>query len=133
MAGIETSEGVLSIETAVVDVTSALPYPSPTWRFTDAAGHAHHHAASGEQYPTLVWIRDEYEPPWYCEDCQDEGSWSGHYECRQCHETITPGVTSDTYRRMAPGRTTYLLDGEPITQERATALIEAYNATRGGA
>jgi hypothetical protein len=33
-------------------------------------------------------------------------------------------------REFAPGRTTYTLDGEPISEERAKEIVEAYRRAR---
>lgn len=89
------------------------------WRFTDAAGHVHHcEYAAPDHYPTLITVLDA---SWWCEDCHDEHD-DTHLECRQCGQEIQPGMTGPGIRYIA-GLTTYTLDGEEITEERAMALV----------
>lgn len=129
MATFRAPAGTLEIHTEQIDVTSALPYPDKRWTYTDQQGHDHYWR---EGYPTLTWIVDSSETYW-CEDCGEEHERTeGHYECPLCGETIAPGLCPpDTFRRFAPGRTSYTLDGQPITKEQAEAIIEERRAQRG--
>jgi hypothetical protein len=130
MTGIRTSRGELTFETERIEVTSNLPRPAKSWRYTDAAGHEHYWQ---DGYPTLVTVVDSVVEPYWCEDCQehhdegDEGAW--HLECPQCHEEIRPGLTGPSlFREFAPGRTSWWLDGQPIDEATARRL---YDEARG--
>jgi hypothetical protein len=113
--------GELTIEVEQVDVTSALPRADQQWRYMDRTGHEHHW---DNGYPTLATVVDE---TYWCDDCDDEHQIS-HLECPQCHETITPAtVPAPPWREYIPGRRSYFLNGEEITQEQAQELI---NRTR---
>jgi hypothetical protein len=114
--------GTLEAETEMIDVTSGLPYPNERWTYTDRQGHEHRYSrrAAGDYYPTLVWVVDE---TYWCEDCRDEHT-DGHYECAICGEHITPRLRGpDLSRKYIPGLTSYYLNGEPITKERADELM----------
>lgn len=118
--------GELAMEVEVIDVSSALPYADPDWRFTDAAGHEHYRAEGG--YPTLRHHLDSVER-WWCEDCGEEHvEERGHYECPLCGETVQPGSKVDTHRRFQPGLRSYTLDGQPISQERYEEILAQYRA-----
>lgn len=120
--------GHLVIEREMIDVTSALPYPSETWRATDINGHEHYRE-NGE-YPTLNYVIDSVET-WFCADCNEEHTdTTGHYECRLCGEIVEPGMTVDTHRRYAPGRTFATLNGEPIGMERAEHILAKLRESR---
>jgi hypothetical protein len=105
-----------------IDVTSDLPRPDPTWRYTDSFGHEHRREANS--YPTLTWVIDR---TYWCEGCRDEHT-EGHYECRECRQWVTPGlVPAPLYREYVPGMTHYYLNDEEISREeyeRLLALIE---------
>jgi len=62
--------------------------PDPAWQFVDAAGHKHSWVASGDDFelPTLEWVS--------IPGLDDEGFEfdAGHYECKECRETISPGL-----------------------------------------
>lgn len=111
----------LRAETEQIDVTSALPYPDERWRFTDAAGHEHRYErqAAGDYYPTLRWFVTERYWRADCEDEHTEGEWI----CPLCDEVITPGTAGpDMFRRYVPGRTTYYLGDEEISEARYREL-----------
>lgn len=111
--------GDLRFEREVIEVTSSLPSADEGWRFSDAAGHEHYYR---DGYPTLVAVVDDR---YWCDDCGDEHIDS-HWECPQCGERITPGLVGpDCFRRFAPGRAKWTLDGQPISEERAQEIIEA--------
>lgn len=89
----------------MIEVTS-LNRPDTSWRFTDAAGHEHRWFRDGkpaESYhpegrytvPTLKYIED------YPGD--DEYPASGHSECIECGEHVTPGRRADTERQFIRG------------------------------
>jgi hypothetical protein len=112
----------LEMRREAIEVTSNLPQPDPDWKFTDAAGHKHHHGTDPmDRYPTLVW---EHTGSHWCEDCRDDHV-KGHYICRLCREEVVPGTKIDNWRKYIPGMVEYLLDGEPISKEEAEAFIES--------
>jgi len=54
------------------------------------------------------------------------GPGESHLECPLCGETINPGmVDPPPYREVIPGRRSYYLNDEPITEERARELLDA--------
>lgn len=90
-----------------------------TWTFTDAAGHPHHcEYEAADHYPTLTVVLDAR---WWCGDCEDEHE-DLHRECRQCGEEITPGRTGPGTKYIQ-GLLTCTLDGEPVSEEQAMALV----------
>lgn len=107
-----------SQETEPVTVnTLGGPAPDPDWTFTDAEGHEHR-AYPGDSdkptWPTLKWVVDR---TYWCEDCRDEHE-EGHYACAICGEAIEPGMVRkgpETLTR--PGRTTFRINGVPVTEE----------------
>lgn len=113
----------LEVETERIEFTTALPQPDPRWTYTDRAGHEHSYGQRGsaaDRYPTLE--RRESEPYW-CSDCDDEHTdvW---FECALCGERINPGTVVDTSPQYTAGRTTYLIDGHPVTEVEGKALLE---------
>lgn len=117
----------LEIETERIEVTTALPQPDPQWTYTDHAGHHHAYGTSGaasERYPTLT-LRES--APYWCSACDDEhtDTW---LECPLCGEKITPGTFVDTSPRYISGFTSYLIDGQPVTEEEGKALLEEIRA-----
>lgn len=116
------------METEVVEVTSYSPRPDEAWRYTDQRGHEHYWR---DGYPTLREIVESVETYW-CADCHDEHTDTrSHLECPLCGEEIIPGkVGPSPFREFAPGRTSYRLNGAPISEERYRQIIEA---ARGGA
>lgn len=110
--------GELVMETEQIEVTSALPQPDHNWRFTDAQGHEHFWR---DGYPTLVSVADE---TYWCPDCGDDHT-DTHLECAICGEAIVPGTYFHAGRQFVPGRTSYRLNGEPITKERYEEIRRA--------
>lgn len=111
--------GELRIETDQIEVTSNLPKPDRSWRYIDAQGHEHYWR---DGWPTLVTV---VEDTYWCADCNDEHD-DTHFECPQCGEWISPGmVEGGMFREFMPGRTSYYLDGQPITKEQAEEIIAA--------
>lgn len=109
--------GELRVETDSIEVTSALPKPDKNWRYTDHQGHEHYWS---DGYPTLAVVVDRV---YWCGDCNDEHE-DTHLECPICHEHITPGTVGPSgFREFVPGRTSYYLNNEPITEEHAKRLI----------
>jgi hypothetical protein len=109
--------GELIIEVDRVEVTSNLPRPDPAWRYTDEHGHEHYWENG---YPTLTRVNEE---PYWCEDCNDEHTDS-HFECPICGETVSPGSTGPSgFREFIPGLTSYRLNGQPISKERADEIV----------
>jgi hypothetical protein len=111
-------DDVLEIERDMIEISTGLPQPSKSWKTTDRQGHKHAYADGPDRYPTL---RPEYRPFW-CPDCHEEHeeSW---LVCRICGERIEPGTYVDTTPQIRPGRTSYTLNGEPVTKERADEII----------
>jgi hypothetical protein len=109
--------GVLRVERDMIDVTSGLPRPDEAWRYTDRQGHGHYWR---DGYPTL---RTVLGGPYWCEDCHDEHQDS-HLECPLCSETVQPGMVGPSpFREFIPGLTSYYLNDEPITEERAREIL----------
>jgi hypothetical protein len=109
--------GELVTETEAIEVASSLPRPDRSWRYTDRESHEHYWQ---DGYPTLTRVVDE---TYWCADCGDEHTES-HLECPLCGEHIEPGtVGPSTFREFMPGRTSYWLNGEPITPERAREIL----------
>lgn len=117
---------VLEVDREMIEYSTALPQLDPKWRGADSQGHEHAYADGADHYPSLDLILGE---PYWCEDCQDEhqDSWR---VCRICGEKVTPGTFVDTSVKYMPGRTQYLLNGEPISEERANVLIQAMQDRR---
>lgn len=114
----------LEISTEMIDVSTMIE-PNPFWSFTDAAGHDH--SASMAQpdkvtYPTLIL---KSGPTDWCDGDCDDDHWDAWFECRQCGEKIRPGTRAGQ-RRMIPGMTEYLLDGEPVGPDEARAFVTSY-------
>ncbi len=117
----------LEIETEHIEVSTALPQPDPRWTYTDHAGHRHAYGARGpvtQMYPTLALRESE---PYWCNDCDDEHTdrW---YECPLCGEKIEPGTFVDTSPQYISGYTSYLIDGEPVTEAEGKALLAEIQA-----
>jgi hypothetical protein len=122
-SGISGSFGELRIETDQIEVTSNPPKPDKNWRYTDQQGHEHYWQ---DGYPTLVTIVDK---TYWCGECRDEHE-EMHLECPICHEHITPGMVGPSgFREFVPGRTSYWLNGKPISEERAKLLIAETRST----
>ena len=120
--------GNLVIETEMIDVTSALPYPDKNWHYTDEQGHEHR-MVEGE-YPTLRYVVDSTET-YFCADRGEEHTeTTGHYECLICDQVVKPGMTQDFGRRYEPGRRFATLNGEPIDAERAEEILAAVRAAQ---
>jgi hypothetical protein len=116
--------GTLVVEMEFIEITSNSPRPDKGWRHTDAAGHEHHWR---DGYPTLARVVDRV---YWCADCGDEHDET-HLECPLCHETVEPGMVGPPpYREFVPGRTSYRLDGRPVSETRAKEIVEAYRASR---
>lgn len=125
MATIMEFEGRrLEIQVERIEVSTALPQPDPSWKYTDHHGHEHAYGTQQDPYPTLT--RRESEPYW-CADCQDEhtDSW---LECPLCTERITPGTYIDTSPQYIAGPTSYLIDGRPVSKEEGDALFAQIRA-----
>jgi hypothetical protein len=116
--------GELVAEVERIDVTSALPQPNQDWRFTDEHGHEHYWQNG---YPTLTAVPDG--EPYYCGDCSEEHQDTKRV-CALCGVDIVPGTVVDTFRRYVPGRASYWLNGEPIREDQAQALIEEMRRVR---
>ncbi len=67
-------------------VDSITPVSDPAWRFVDTAGHGHFYGSKSDPYPTLEWVSLP------CSMGHDDCDSEGHYRCRTCLATITPGT-----------------------------------------
>jgi hypothetical protein len=114
-------DGVLEFEQDIEWITSDFPEADPNWRGTDSNGHEHHAVEDSKRvtYPTLTLAAGE---PYWCQDCQDEhtDTW---WECPICGEKVTPGTRPSTPKPITRSQQ-YYWDGEPISTERATDIIE---------
>lgn len=127
MGSVMEFEGhTLEIEVERVEVTTGLPQPDPSWKYTDRTGHQHAYGSRENPYPTLV---RRYSEPYWCEECQDEhtDSWM---ECPLCAETIQPGTRIDTSPQYIAGPASYLIDGRPASKEEGDALFARIRAAR---
>lgn len=111
-------DDVLEIDREMIEVSTALPQASKSWKATDSNGHEHAYVDGPDQYPTL---RIEVRVYW-CEECHEEHEESWRV-CRLCGETVRPGTFVDTAPQYLPGRTAYTLNGEPITKDRAEEIL----------
>jgi len=115
----------LEIQRDMIDVT-AMSEPDPGWTFTDTQGHEHGAVEQGPdgsvRYPSLLKRVIPHECDGYCEE---EGCPLG-WVCQWCYEHITPGVRTGRTRRYIPGRTTYLVDGEPVSEQAARDFAAAW-------
>jgi len=125
MATMTGPTGELSYEVSMIDVTTSVPQPDKSWRFTDVNGHEHYWQ---DGYPTLSHVPDGER---YWDD--DDGEWyqPTRLACSVCGVGVTPRTTVDTFRRMAPGLSYYTFNGEPITKERFEEIQEEWRAARG--
>lgn len=94
------------------------PAPDPEWKAVDLAGHEHQYVAGAQlgepHWPTLEWVVDE---TYWCDTCRDEHD-KGHWECKQCGETVEPGMVMEGPKTITkPGRTTYKINGNPVDPE----------------
>ena len=111
--------GELVVEREMIDVTSNLPRPDPSWTYTDRQGHEHRYVKD-QGWPTLVTVVDRV---YWCEDCNDEHE-DTHLACAICGEAISPGMVSPPPgREFIPGRMSATLNGEPISKERYEELM----------
>lgn len=117
-------EDVLEVEHDGQWITSELPQPDPAWQAVDSNGHEHYWQEGPDRYPTLRVVEGE---PYWCPDCRDEhtDSW---WVCRECGEKIEPGTRVDMSPKWIAGPTTYTLNGERISEERARQIIEERQA-----
>ena len=120
---IHTPSGTLRVEREVIEVTSNAPRTDEAWTYTDERGHEHYWR---DGYPTLQWVTED---TYWCSDCDDEHDDGGHWECRECGETVEPGMRPPSmYREFMPGPTSYFLNDEPVTAAQARAFIAEHAA-----
>lgn len=132
-------ELAVTAERIRVDYLSAA---SETWKHTDTAGHEHAYVppahtensyrfdAEGrvwEPYPTLIRVSDGWHS---CETC-DDGFEDYHLECRQCGETIWPASTGPGTEYLS-GAVRYEIDGQPVSEEEATAFTARVREEQAG-
>jgi hypothetical protein len=116
------NKGTLDVQREVIPV-HYLSDIDANWRFTDAAGHAHHcEYTASDHYPTLIRVTDE---TYWCGDCDDEHELA-RLECRQCGEHVTPGITGPG-TKFLQGAVTYRFNGEVVSEERAREIIAEWN------
>lgn len=108
--------GVIEIRQEIIRIDTLLPQLDPDWEQVDEAGHKH----SGDNlYKTLREVEDE---TYWCSDCRDDHTDS-HLECKKCKQEIHPGTRAPR-PEFIQGVLTITLNGEPITEEDAKALVE---------
>jgi hypothetical protein len=129
---LSTSDGILRVEREMTPVH----YESDmdrNWRFTDSHGHEHRcEYEAADHYPTLRYVVDEWcyrDHGLFGGSDPDGHPAAGHYECRQCGETVSPGVTGPGTTMIA-GLVTYYLDDQPVSRERAEEFITAAAAAQ---
>lgn len=123
--------GELTFETAVVDVTSDLPRPDPSWRYTDAQGHQHYWTKDG--YPTLAYGRRPGLWALRVRHLTARRRWSDfrplRRQCRICDEPIEPRmVASGGWREFAPGCTQWYFNGTPVSPQQAEGIRMSWAA-----
>jgi len=117
-----TTHRLFTMTHDMLDMTS-MNRPDTSWLHVDRSGHRHQWYCDGSparayspagryELPTLVYVADTYEVD---EDGDEIGE--GHYECRQCHETVRPGSTACVYRQHVPGVMRFFIDGRPVSDE----------------
>lgn len=116
----------LEVRTEPVEFSTALPQPDPRWSYTDREGHEHAYGTAEEPYPTL---EARYgEPCWDDDaDTEERETWLA---CPLCGEKITPSTVIDTSPRYLPGRTEYLVYGEPVSAEEGERVLALHRAER---
>lgn len=98
--------------------------PNPDWRYVDSLGHGHFYRPTTTPdnvdrpgpYPTLEWIVEPCTMG-HDDDCQSEGHW----ECRECRETISP-KTREAAPVWIPGAEEYELTVD-LPSERIVYLF----------
>lgn len=111
------------INVDMIDVTS-IHRPDTGWRHTDSHGHLHqwydgdapavrYDPSTKYSVPSIIWIKDGE----YWDDDMEEMRPYGHNECSQCHDRLEPVYTADSFRQHVPGLKSYLIDGEPVSEE----------------
>lgn len=124
LPGQHTGLPELEVRHEQVEFSTALPQPDPRWTYTDCQGHEHAYGTADEPYPTLA-VRYG-EPFWDAEaEEEDRESWLA---CPQCEEKIQPATVVDTNPRYVPGRTEYLVYGEPVSPEEGERLLALHEA-----
>lgn len=103
----------------VIDVSSALPGPDPSWRYTDTAGHEH---CYDDGYPTLELVT--VSEPYWCPDCHEEHEGDTELRCRLCGEQVTPGTRVSSNGQAMAWRVEYYIDDEPATEVQVRVLME---------
>ncbi len=123
------AEGTVRLERDYTEVNIGSRVADESWRFTDGNGHKHAYIGKPREpidhYPTLVYVPG---PEYYCAECDDEHEdyAVSHYECRTCGEVIEPGSREpENPEALMLTRQGVYLNGEPITKERAEALVGA--------
>jgi hypothetical protein len=91
------------------------------WTQVDRNGHRHYcDYEAADHYPTLLAVYDEDH---WCEDCGGGCAPIDHWECRQCGEHITPGMTGPG-TAWVPGLAEWTLT-ETLTGDAARRAAEA--------
>ena len=107
----------LTVEREVIEVTSSCE-PDFTWAHTDEHGHEHRWAGTWDKAttPTLRFIVDF--------EGDEEMPDTGHYECVACGDRVpAPRTTPSPYKRYMAGVLHCTLNGEPISEQEARAMV----------
>ena len=116
MATIRSNGHTLVCDAPHFEVTP-MRVPDTKWRYTDQHGHEHRWA-DNETVPTVRRVVDA--------DVTDEYPEINHYECRECGDRVEPAMRMPDCRMYARGLPQWSLDGQPITEADAKALMEQW-------
>lgn len=100
----------LHVVREVLDVSTNLPKPDPSWSMVDDAGHFHAYDQSADKrrewdnYPTLKRLTRHHDCDGSCGGvCGGEGYDSTYFTCRVCDVEIDPGVIPGPHYDTMPG------------------------------
>jgi hypothetical protein len=114
----------LTLDRDMIDVTCERDTLDSRWRGTDSNGHEHR---GDRLYDTLELIVDAEH---WCEGNEGWGRHDphmhvdeAHYECRQCRESVEPGVVTGGTPQYIAGVTTATLEGRRSDGTKITAIL----------
>lgn len=92
------------------------------WKGTCENGHAVTFKSLERVVDHRTWC--DGEDGWYHHDPH----WleDSHYECPECEARVVPGIIRGGTPQFIPGMKSFTLDGEPITEGVAIALLESW-------
>lgn len=118
MVTIHAGDLCVDVHREMIDVT-AMSEPDEKWRYVDAAGHVHVWVRLGDRQivPTTKGVVAGYD---------EDGEPYYESRCCDCLALIQPGMKSPANRIFHPGRKTYRINGEDVTE------VEAVYASKAG-